>query len=552
MKRISILIACQFLFLNITFGNETDSLLTILEQTMLKRQKYDTQKELRIKNLKELSKNKKNSIEQTFYLNNQIIKEYEAYNFDSTMFYIEQNLALCEQLEDKKDKYLNQTRLTLADLLAASGRYKEAVDILNAIEKLKLSNNLWLDYYMHYRSVYQELQYHSSLKTNLLKYRNLYNSYTDSLLSILNPEAPLFLELKEARLREEGQLLEAKKVNNLRLEKAEINSRKYSLITYERSLLYQIEKNSELQKKYLALSAISDIKSSIKDNASLTQLALLLYQEKNITKSYAYINFAMEDAIFFNSRLRFLVLSSILPLINDAYQIESEKQKANLRLQLIIISILGFILLLAVFYIYHQMKKLSLTRGELQQANKQLKELNFDLRSANSQLNDLNRELFESNHVKEQYIAKFLGICSNYIDKLDSYRKMVNKQIMAKKVKELFEKTKSLELIDYEVNEYYKNFDTTFLSIYPGFVKELNELLNKNEQIVLKKGELLTTELRIFALIRLGITDSSKIAKLLRYSVNTIYNYRVKMKNKAAGLRDEFEDRVKKIGAFLE
>ena len=196
------------------------------------------------------------------------------------------------------------------------------------------------------------------------------------------------------------------------------------------------------------------------------------------------------------------------------------------------------------------MKKLSQTRAELQDANKRLKDLNHNLHYANNELNSLNQELFESNHVKEQYIANFLGICSNYIDKLDKYRKMVNKQIIAKKVKELFESTKSTQLIENEIGEYYKNFDNTFLSIYPGFVKELNELLHEKERIKLKNGELLTTELRIFALIRLGISDSSTIAKLLRYSVNTIYNYRVKIKNKAAVDRDDFENYVKKIGTL--
>jgi hypothetical protein len=551
MKPIFLLLLLIQLSHNLLAGNEMDSLLIKLEQTMLKRKEFDTKKELRIRNLKELLTNQNNSSEQIFYLHNQIIKEYEAYNFDSAMYFIEQNLQLCEKLENEKTKYLNQTRLNLADLLASSGRYKEAVDILNYINKGELPDELWAEYYMHYRSVYQELKNHSSLKENTIKYSQLYTTYSDSLLKILQPGSQLHLEITEARLREEGQLLEAKKINNLRLEKTKIGSRTYSLVTYERALLYEVEKNTELQKKYFVLSAISDIKASVKDNASLTQLALLLYREKDIVRSNLYIHFAVEDALFFNSRLRFLVLSNILPPISEAYQIENEKQKKNLRLSLAAISFLVLILLFAVFYIYRQMKKLSQTRAEVQKANKQLKKLNTDLFDANEQLNSLNKELFESNHVKEQYIAKFLGICSNYIDKLDSYRKMVNKQIIAKKVADLFEKTKSTELIDYEVNEYYKNFDTTFLSIYPTFVKEINELLEKDEEIKLK-NELLNTELRIFALIRLGITDSSKIAKLLRYSVNTIYNYRVKIKNKAAVTREEFEDRVKKIGAFTE
>jgi len=550
VKRIFVLLFGLTLSISLLAGNEIDSLLNVLEQTMLERQTFDTEKELRLKNIKGLL-NKPNTVqEQLFYLNNQIIREYEAYNFDSTMHYIEQNLALCEILQNKN--LLNQTRLNLANLLASSGRYKESVDILNSIEKNELLKESWVEYYMHYRNIYAELRYYSTLKDNTLKYKKLYKSYTDTLQLLLKNDSESYLAISEAILRDEGHLMEAKKLNNKRLELVELNTRSYSIVTYERSLLYEVEHNTELQKKYLILSAISDIKSSIKDNASLTQLALLLYKEKNIDKAYAYINFAFEDALFFNSRLRFILLSNILPLITEAYQIKNEKQKANLRILLVVISILSLVLLSAVFYIYRQMKNLSLTRAELQKVNKDLQNLNNNLISANTQLNGINQELFESNHVKEQYIANFLGICSNYIDKLDSYRKMVNKQIVAKKVKELFEKTRSTQLIDDEINEYYKNFDNTFLSIYPDFVKELNSLLQKKEQIKLKNGELLNTELRIFALIRLGISDSSKIAKLLRYSVNTIYNYRVKIKNKAAVERDDFEDHIKKIGAFSE
>lgn len=196
------------------------------------------------------------------------------------------------------------------------------------------------------------------------------------------------------------------------------------------------------------------------------------------------------------------------------------------------------------------MKNLSRARNELQVAINQLKDLNNNLHEANAKLSNLNNELFESNHVKEQYIANFLRICSNYIDKLDSYKKKVHKQIAARKVSELFESTKSNQLIEDELKEFYKNFDDTFLSIYPAFVKKVNALLQPDEQIILKKGELLNTELRIFALIRLGISDSSKIAKLLRYSNSTIYNYRVKVKNKAAVERDDFENYIMKISPF--
>ncbi|MDA3928225.1 MAG: DUF6377 domain-containing protein, partial [Prolixibacteraceae bacterium] len=223
-----------------------------------------------------------------------------------------------------------------------------------------------------------------------------------------------------------------------------------------------------MQKEFLIRSAISDIEQSIKDNASLSELALILYQEKDIEKAYKYINFSMEDALFYNSQLRYILLSNVMPLINESYQVKSNKQKTVLKTTLIFISVLSFFLLLSFIYIFIQNKKLSIARNDLRNANIQLTQLNEQLSVANFNLNDLNNDLSESNLIKEQYIGSFLAICSNYIDKLDGYRKMVKKHITGQKVEELLILTKSRKIIDVELTEFYQNFDNTFLSIYPN------------------------------------------------------------------------------------
>jgi DNA-binding CsgD family transcriptional regulator len=194
------------------------------------------------------------------------------------------------------------------------------------------------------------------------------------------------------------------------------------------------------------------------------------------------------------------------------------------------------------------MKRLSNARKELQNANTQLNEVSRDLVQVNTQLKSLNHELSEANHIKEEYIGFFLEMCSTYIDKLENYRKMVNRKVTSGQYEDLFTATKSSQYIDSELTEFYSNFDNTFLNLFPNFVEEFNKLLIKEERIVLKIEELLNTELRIFALIRLGITDSSKIASFLRYSVNTIYNYRTRVRNKALVPRDDFERLVSLIG----
>ena len=212
-----------------------------------------------------------------------------------------------------------------------------------------------------------------------------------------------------------------------------------------------------------------------------------------------------------------------------------------------LITTLLVLLIVALGYIYRQMKKLADARNHLQQANEQLNGLNEELRQMNSCLSSTNIELSESNQIKEEYIARFIKLCSTYINRLDAYRRMVNKKVSAGQIAELLKITRSQDALDEELEELYANFDTAFLHLFPDFVKKFNDLLQDNERIVLKKDELLNTELRIFALIRLGIEDSSQIAEFLRYSVNTIYNYRAKVKNKTRGSREDFEDLVRKI-----
>ena len=193
------------------------------------------------------------------------------------------------------------------------------------------------------------------------------------------------------------------------------------------------------------------------------------------------------------------------------------------------------------------MKKLSKARNSLQTVNSRLNELNSELKQMNECLSNTNIQLSEANHIKEEYIARFIKLCSTYIDRLDAYRRMVNKKINGGHVEDLLKITKSQNLIDEELKDLYDNFDSAFLHLFPNFISKFNELLLDTEKIYPKKDELLNTELRIFALIRLGIDDSSQIAEFLRYSVNTIYNYRAKVKNKSHCQRDKFEQYVKEI-----
>ena len=459
-----------------------------------------------------------------FRWNGEIYKEYKAYICDSAIHYLRVNPDWAERY-GRQDAAL-ETRLELAHLMASAGMYEEAAELLRQTDKASLPTHLMPDYYNACHKLYTELSFYTLDDSFKKHYQALATHYDDSLMQVLLPSSPLYLERRETREAAAGHPDEALSINDTRLAHAKPNTPEYALVTYQRSLLYRRLGNREEEKRYLALSALTDIRLSITDHASLWNLAELLYEEGDMEHAYRYIRFSWDETNRYNARSRSLQTAGILSLIDLTYQAMREKQNDRLRLYLWLISALIVLLVVAVGFIYRQMQRLSAARNKLEHANEQL------------QL---------SNNIKEEYVGRFMNLCSVYINRLDTYRRMVNKKISAGQMEELLKMVRSREVLDTGLKELYDNFDTAFLHLFPDFVDKFNDLLQPEERIVLRKGELLNTELRIFALIRLGIDDSSQIAEFLRYSVNTIYNYRAKVKNKARISREDFEIRLMQI-----
>ena len=525
--------------------NTLDSLLRVLDKTLLEHETYVAQREARIAHLKELAAMSSTNSESRYNLNNQLYKEYKSFVCDSAIHYLNDNVELAENLKDVAKEV--ETKLQLSILLSSTGMYNESIDVLNSISRKDVPPRLLMDYYKCYDHVYGEMGYYTQDRSLSGDYWNISSAYKDSLFANLSTDSQEYMALRETQYRDQGKYQEALKLNDRRLAMIKPNTPQYAITTYYRSLIYKNMGDTQNEKIYLALSAISDIRSAIKDHASLWMLAQLLSEDGDSERAYRYMRFSWNATKFYNARLRSWQSADVLSLIDKTYQAMIEKQNARLQQYLYLITALMILLVGALAYIYRQMKTLSDARNHLQVANDQLNELNKELREMNHCLSSTNIELSESNQIKEEYIARFIKLCSTYINRLDAYRRMVNKKISAGQTQELLKITRSQDALDEELEELYVNFDTAFLHIFPDFVKKFNALLLPDEQLMLKKGELLNTELRIFALIRLGIEDSSQIAEFLRYSVNTIYNYRAKVKNKASGSRDDFEDLVRKI-----
>ena len=528
-------------------GESLDSLLNVLDKTIKEADTYVQIKENKLHELKkEARKTPPFSVER-YHLNNDIYLEYKAYSSDSALHYLNENMLLARQLNDKEREL--KIQLELSYLLSSIGMYMEAADILNSIDRQTLPSSLLGHYYTCYEHVYFEAgAAQPRYKMFASRYAKLSHAYRDSMQVTLDPSSATYLWLRETQLREAGKYDEALEFSDRRLAESSFGTPQYALVAYQRFRLFESMGKKDEHLYYLVLSAISDVRSAIKEQSSLMVLAQELNSKGDLKRAYDYINFSWEISQFYKTRLRSWMNITPLSMINGNYQDIIKQQNRELLIYITCVALLALLLVIALIYIYRQMKALSIAKKGLQEVNERLFSLNEELEEVNRHLRSTNLELSESNLIKEAYIARFFKLCSVYVDRLQAYRKLVNKKLQRGQVAELLKMTHlSNDIVTVEVQELYANFDSAFLHLFPNFVESLNALLLPDEQIVLKPDELLNTELRIFALIRLGIKDSSQIAELLHYSVNTIYNYRSRVKTKARVSRDDFEDLVAKI-----
>lgn len=536
-----ILILC----VKVAKSDTLDSLLLVLDKNITSCKIYSDKKDIRIRTLKEKLHLNQLSNETTYHLQESLYKEYKSYICDSAIFYLNKNIELAQQINDSYK--LNESIIKLSYLLSSSGMYMEAIDVLKMVNKSSLSKEQLMNYFIAYDHVYGELGYYTQNHKIGTHYTLRSKMYKDSIYQIASPDSEIYLSMEETRLRDEGKLQEALAINDKRLSQVTINSPEYAALMYYRALIFREQKEQDNYIRCLSLSSIADIRSAIKDHASLWMLAQALLDRGDLERAYQYMNFSWTESKFYNARLRAWQSADGLSLIDDTYQLMLRQRNSELKIYILIVSLLSLLLFIALCYIYRQVKHLRTARQNLLKVNTQLENLNKELQKINFSLQTANKDLAESNQIKEVYIARFIKLCSTYVDHLDTYRRMVHKKVLTNQITELLHLTRSNSILEEALNELYENFDSAFLNLFPNFIEQFNSLLQENEQIRPKKNNTLNTELRIFALIRLGITDSSQIAEFLHYSVNTIYNYRAKVKNKARISREDFEEVIANI-----
>ena len=501
-------------------SSRADSLLLKLDQAIKERPIYMEQKELKLVELKR-QLHRQIPDEERFAILGTLLDEYRSFNTDSALHMAEEREQIAIRLGNRE--YIDNARMNKADVLGMTGMYKEVMDLMRNIHIDRLPVDIHPYYYHIYRTVYGLMADYAVTAYEKKLYTELTDKYRDSLL-LVNKDNLLIhtlIQSDQYNVRNEYDKAIRLLTDYLALQKDYEHD--VAICAYTLSESYRLKGDKEKEKEYLIVSAMADMKTAVREYISLRKLAVLLYQEGDIERAYSYVKICMEDAAACNARLRKLEILEIFPIINDAYQQKTEKQQEQMKWALVSISLLSLFLLLAIFYVYKQMKKVAAARREVIDANKRLKELNDELHLSNAQLKEANHSIAENSYLKEEYIGRYMDQCSVYLEKMDNYRRSLGKIAATGNVEELYKNIKSSKFIEGELKEFYTNFDNTFLQLFPTFVEDFNALLADDEQISLKAGERMNTELRIFALIRLGITDSVKIAQFLRYSVTTIY-----------------------------
>ena len=546
MKRSLLYILFLLLPTTLSAGSKTQQLRQKLDNLLEQRNALIDNKNKDINRLKKNLTTSENTLKrlQTY---EQLFEEYYVFQFDSAMTYLNKGIKLAK--ETQNTYYYNSNTISKAELLSIGGLYSEAIHEIEQVDTTRLDKAQHFEYYFSLFRIHTYWADFCNDKTYTPTHRLKAQEYLKKAMPFCDETAKTY----EYYLGEYAVFV----LNNPQAARAHYvkaikqlpqNSRFYAMSCFALSGSYGNEGNTEKQEEFLLLSSIADIENCTMENFALQNLAMYIFEHNKdeLDLAQQYIQTALEDAHFYNNRLRIIEISSKLPVIVSSYQ-QTLNQRNKVQMTAIIaISLLLLFLLSAVFYIVKQTKRLSLQQQELQKNNNQLSELNRQQKELNTQLHDLNALLVDTNRKRERLAKLYIDLCAKYIARLKKQQTLVKRKIKANQITELLSQLSSERLSEEDATTFLSRFDKAFLDLYPDFTEELNSLLLPEGQIQNKSTDELTTEQRIMALIRLGVKESAEIADLLFYSPQTIYNYRSVLKGKAIN-KETFEEEVMKL-----
>lgn len=545
-------------------------LLIALDNVLAQKEFFENQKKARLNRLKDELMSATDD-ELRYWTARNLYNEYKTYDSDSALYYVNLSLDFAKKVNRKK--WIDEMNIFRSYIYSATGLLEEAKKSIYEVNPDSLDRNIYLQYNEQLLFLYTHRDQYLGLNSKDNPYTVKSMQLLENLVQDLPKTDPLYVWFRGwYSLSNEEKAKDAivdilSIVNESKFES--VNDAKNSWIL---SRLYEKIGDNENKLRFLILSAIADVKTHNKEIASLEEVANIMYRQNDLKRANEYISYCLKCANEYKSRIRVGRLADLQHKITAAYQHETEEQKKDIQIYFFALIIIVMLLLCILVFSFRQNRELRLNKVALNDANvklsfqvdeqknlqEQLREMNNKLVQANEKLKDMYSnvkkdtiELSETNYTKERYIADIFAICSNYINKLDEFRRNIYRMLVAHRYDELKELTKNPELSNPEIEELYQNFDKIFLGIYPDFVKDFNTLLRPEEQIVLKKADKLNTELRIYALVRLGLNDSTKIAQFLHCSVRTVYNTRQRIRNKAIVPKDDFANIVKSLGRFV-
>lgn len=539
----------------------SEPLLSELDTLLLHSDVYSKEKEEKVRRLRERYLNTDDP-ERRFWVASDLYEEYAAYDSDSALYYATKGVELA--LKIGREDLAKEMMLNRSYVLSATGLIDDAANTLRGIDVHTLSPDLALKYCdrMVFLSTHRD-QYMGEERNEKEYYAMLSDSLLNEMRRTVSPENPQYgWFVGWSSLNSNQGIDEAIDVVSQRIKGVKFDTRQNAKDAWMLSSLYDRKGDVANRIKYLTLSAMADVRASNKEVASLEELAKVLYEFGDYDRASAYINYSIANANDYKSRVRMGPLASLQEQILSSIHERNERQSKVNRWYVIILAIILVLLIIGSIYIIRQNSLLRKSRQTLNEANDELKSKVDELSSIREELNTTNEKLQEMyqkasdtakelamvNETQEAHIADVFAISSNYIDKLESFRANLNKLLTARKFDEAVKLTKSPELSYQEIKELWATFDEIFLSIYPDFVDDFNTLLKPEDKIELKKPGSLNNELRIYALVRLGMNDSQRIARFLHCSVQTVYNTRQRTRNKAIVPREKFVEAVQNLG----
>lgn len=481
------------------------------------------------------------------HLNQELLNEYRVFKQDSAFYYGLRTRELAEKLLD--NELIAVAVINLADISVSAGMYKEALEYLSIIEPEALPENLRSLYYGLLGRCYSEMAEYSNLKQFSEKYNLLARAYREKALA-LTDEGTFFNDFLQGYIQFKEGDLERAKNDFLELLGRDLNSRELALTSFILGEIYVGMGEKQKAIPHLAVAAMADIETSTKENLAMIRLSEIMFEKGDTRLASVFIHKANEDASFYGAQQRKISVGAILPLIEEQVINRIEKQRSRLLTQNVVMGVLLIFVLILLIVIWQQVRKLKNARVVIEKAHENLKIINRELTEVNDKINLQNKELnrvnhllLEANKIKEEYIGFFFTQDADIFEKFREFKSKV--EISAEEGK--LDKVKYL-LSTYDLKKekekLLRNFDEAFIKLFPNFIEEFNSLLRPGEQIHIKKGKILNKELRIFALIRLGITHNDIIAQILGYSVNSIYAYKTKLRNKSWLDKRDFDQKL--------